>query len=153
MENTQILEVPKKSSKKTLFLVLLGIFILIAGYIVYSIFVARSIARDAKRQADISQIAAALELYAYDYQGYPQNLNDLLKKERNGPYFSSVPIAPKPADGPCSNEQNQYIYKRTSPIKYELSYCIGRSGVSRNFLTGQTKAINAGIQKVNGSYR
>ena len=123
-ENTP--EISTQHPKKLLVYAIVAIIILIVGYIAYSLLSAKVLARDAKRQADIMQIASALELYANDHKSYPQNLDELLGKDKSGPYLSGMPVPPKPADGPCSNEQNHYSYNRLNPLGYELKYCLGQ---------------------------
>ncbi len=145
---------PVKSKKFTIFVYTLLIVVAVGiAYIIYSIFVARAISRDAKRHADIMQLQAGLELYANDHQRYPENLKELEKPYKGNPYIRIIPIAPKPADGPCNNEQNNYVYKLITSTSYEITYCIGRGGQSRNIFTGQTTAINPGVQKVSDTYR
>lgn len=150
-ENTP--EITARYPKRLVVHITVSVVILIAGYIAYSLLSAKILARDAKRQADIMQIASALELYAKDHKSYPQNLEELLSKDKFGPYLSSVPAPPRPADGPCSNEQNQYAYKRTGQTGYELAYCLGRKGETRDFLSGKTKSTKAGVQKISGIYK
>lgn len=143
-----------KSKKFTIFVYALMIIVVVGiAYIVYSIFVARAISRDAKRRADIMQLQAGLELYANDHQRYPENLAELEKPYKGNPYIGTIPVAPKPTDGPCTAEQNNYVYRLITPTNYEITYCIGRGGQSRNIFTGQITTINPGIQKVSDTYR
>ncbi len=143
---------PQKSAKSkgfTIFIyALLVIVIAVIAYIVFSIFVARAISRDAKRRADIMQLQAGLELYLNDHNNYPDSLAELTQPYKGQPYIGTIPVAPKPADGPCTEEQNTYSYKKTSSGGYELTYCIGRGGQLKNFLTGQITTVNPGMQTV-----
>jgi hypothetical protein len=86
--------------------------------------------RDAKRLADVRQTASALELYYNDFNSYPEKLSDLSPN-----YFSQLPTAPTPADGPCTQTQNSYSYNRTSTSQYQLTFCLGQ----------MTSGLNAGL--------
>ena len=89
--------------------------------------------RDAKRLADIRQAASALELYYNDNNKYPENLNELAPT-----YWSVIPTSPTPADGNCTETENQYSYARLSESSYELSFCLGV----------ETQSYKAGLHKL-----
>ncbi len=81
---------------------------------------ARSQSADAKRLADIRQLASALELYFNDNNAYPENFSKI-----SPTYIGVVPTAPAPAGGTCSEQDNAYTYKFISKDKYELNFCLG----------------------------
>lgn len=143
-------EVPKFKKSKWFTALFIILFLLIA-YGVYSliggIVVARAISRDAKRGVDISSFQSGLELYYDEHQSYPDGLNELTKPIKGETFFTTIPTAPKPADGPCTEEQNEYKYTKISSNDYEITYCIGRGGKSTNSFGG-FGTINAGVQKV-----
>lgn len=81
-----------------------------------------NIGRDAQRMADINSIKFGIGLYYSENGKYPNNLSEISK------YFpSSIPSAPTPPDGSCTEQQNQYTY-RLDPNKlnqYTLTFCLG----------------------------
>jgi hypothetical protein len=83
---------------------------------------ARSKSRDAKRIADVRQLASAMELYFNDFNSYPSDLPALVPK-----YIGMLPVAPTPADGTCSSAQNTYTYKFVSADSYQLTFCLGQT--------------------------
>lgn len=96
------------------------IFGLVASVIFLSLNSARSKSRDARRMADVQQIAAAMELYYNENNTYPNKLNAL------EPYYIKVvPTAPMPADGLCTVTTNQYTYEILYAKQYNLSFCLG----------------------------
>jgi competence protein ComGC len=88
--------------RKAVFIVIgiLGILIILA-ILLSPVFLglgsARERARDARREADISQIQAALEMYYTEHNSYPFSLNELSPK-----YLPSVPL------DPLKNQPYQY---------------------------------------------
>ena len=100
---------------------------------------ARAKSRDAKRMADTRQIAAALELYYNDSQTYPKSL-----KELSPNYIGIVPTAPKPQDGSCSAEQNEYKYEKISKDKYEFTFCLGAN--TSGYQAGLRTLSRSGIE-------
>lgn len=84
---------------------------------------------DAKRVADIRQIASALELYFNDNNEYPDSNNG--KPVGLDSYIGTLPTAP-PADGNCSDDLNEYDYTAKtdnsgSNTNYSLTFCLGSS--------------------------
>jgi hypothetical protein len=83
-------------------------------------------ARDAKRLADIRQLASALELYFNDNNSYPE--------AKNGQpvglvptYIGVLPTSPVPAEGPCDDYHNTYWYEAPGPAPhttYSYSFCL-----------------------------
>lgn len=82
---------------------------------------ARSLSRDAKRLADIRQLASAVELYFNDNEHYPIDIEELVPT-----YIGALPIVPTPQDGTCTAEQNKYSYKGSGKT-YTLSFCLGNT--------------------------
>lgn len=80
---------------------------------------ARSLSRDAKRLADVRQLASAVELYFNDNEHYPTDLEELIPT-----YVGALPVVPTPQDGTCAAEQNKYSYKGSDKT-YTLSFCLG----------------------------
>jgi type II secretory pathway pseudopilin PulG len=99
---------------------------------------ARAKARDAKRVADVRQIAAGEELYYNDNNSYPSTLQNL---ETN--YLGQVPTPPQPADGFCTIGENQYSYKLLDSGHYELTFCLGE--VTNGYPAGKNTLTEKGI--------
>lgn len=100
---------------------------------------ARSQSRDAKRLADVRQIASGLELYRNDKNTYPKDLKDLTPT-----YLGKVPEAPEVVDGTCSEADNNYTYKQTTGNGYQLSFCLGAN--TGGYSAGKHILSPAGIQ-------
>lgn len=123
-------------------LVVISIIGLLASVVLVSLNSARSKARDAKRVADVKQLATALTMYFNDCSGYPltANFNSALVSS-TPKYVSVIPSAPLPADNGCGTG-NTYTYANTgttytSPSTatactvgqvasgYTLTFCLG----------------------------
>jgi Tfp pilus assembly protein PilE len=100
---------------------------------------ARMKSRDAKRMADVRQMASALELYYNDKTSYPNSLKDLTPN-----YIGVIPTPPQPPDGTCTQEQNEYSYKKTATDKYRLTFCLG--AVTQGFSEGARTLTQVGIE-------
>jgi flagellar basal body-associated protein FliL len=150
LNQTTVTAPPPRKSKMPFLIVLIVIVVLIGGYLTYSVMVARASSRDAKRRADVSQIQSALYLYINDHNSYPDSLAELTQPYKGQSYISVIPTAPQPADGPCTDAQNTYTYKKISPNDFQITYCIGKGGQLKNFITGKITTINPGIQTVSG---
>jgi hypothetical protein len=103
---------------------------------------ARKASRDAKRLADIRQMASALELYFYDNgeNAYPATLAELSPQ-----YLGMLPTAPEPHDGKCTAAQNIYTYTRAAGQRdYALTFCVGADvgGYSAGVHTLSASGIN-----------
>ena len=94
---------------------------------------------DAKRIADVRQLATAMELYFNDFNSYPPNLAALASK-----YIGVVPTAPTPAGGSCPEADNTYTYKYISPTGYQLTFCLGN--ITGGYAAGKHTLTQAGIQ-------
>lgn len=86
---------------------------------------ARGASRDAKRLADVRQLASALELYFNDNSRYPGSLEELTKSGAAYQYIGVLPTAPEPQDGSCTAAQNKYVYTPAGPTNYQLKFCLG----------------------------
>lgn len=95
---------------------------------------AKEKSREAKRLADVRQIAAALSLFNNDKGGYPEGIAG---KPQNfaSAYLMAWPKEPTPADGTCTDYYNTYWYKSQGAPKiikgiklypsYTLTFCLG----------------------------
>ncbi len=99
----------------------------------------RAKAADAKRLADIRQLASAQELYFNDFNSYPDNQNKLVPN-----YIGALPTSPTPAEGSCTEQDNAYTYKFINKDKYELSFCLGAT--TGGYAAGKHTLSQAGIQ-------
>lgn len=129
-------------------LVVIAIIGLLASVVLLSLNSARQKSRDAKRLADVRQVASALELYFNDCQAYPVTSTVTLANTLglssgligstgcsgtgNGisatlsgtTYIAQFPSAPQPNDTPCTAANNPYIYTGTSTT-YSVTFCLG----------------------------
>lgn len=85
---------------------------------------------DARRLADIRQLATAMELYYNDNNVYPASLQILAPT-----YLSAIPVAPKKSGSKCSAKQNTYTYTKLSDSTYTLSFCLSK----------KTSGLTAGV--------
>jgi uncharacterized protein (TIGR02145 family)/prepilin-type N-terminal cleavage/methylation domain-containing protein len=107
-------------------LVVIAIIGILATLAVVALQNARKNARDAKRIADVKQMQTALELYFNDAGSYPATITSSITYGSNI-YMATVPSAPTPNDGDCSEEQNAYTYQSigTENESYSISFCLG----------------------------
>ncbi len=98
----------------------IAIFGLIASLTLLGLNSARAKSRDAKRMADVVQIASSMALYFNENNTYPNQLSQLSPK-----YIDLIPKAPKPEDGQCTQEQNTYQYTFVDPAHYKFTFCLG----------------------------
>lgn len=124
-------------------LVVIAIIGLLASVVLLALNSARAKSRDAKRLADLRQLASALELYYNDNSTYPtatsNNPVGLAPK-----YIGLLPSAPSPADGPsCTTANNAYVYAQTS-TGYTFNFCLGENTGGYN--SGVRVLSPAGIQ-------
>ncbi|MCX6792551.1 MAG: prepilin-type N-terminal cleavage/methylation domain-containing protein [Candidatus Falkowbacteria bacterium] len=96
---------------------------------------ARTKARDAKRVADIKQIATALELYYADNNSYPTIItpgNSLVSPDGTKTYMGKIPTNPTPMnDGSCSNIDYSYSTNSNNSF-FSVSTCVGSSSSNIN---------------------
>ena len=122
-------------------LVVIAIIGILASIVMIGLNNARARARDAKRLADMRQLASALDSYFVAFGGYPLDPSQLIPA-----YIGTIPQAPTPADGGCSDPQNVFTYTPFGPdpyASYTYTFCIGKDG----------GGLNAGtITLTNGNY-
>ena len=108
-------------------LVVIAIIGLLASVVLLSLNSARAKSRDAKRLADMRQMASALELFFNDNGGYPivQTGSPYLAPT----YIGLIPSAPTPADGPCTTGNNAYTYA-PSGTSFLATYAQGGGSLS-----------------------
>lgn len=95
--------------------------------------------RDTQRLTDIKQVQTALRVFYADNGFYPEtSVSGVPKGIEN--FLQYWPVAPVPADGACTQLQNQYIY---SPLisgeSFEVKFCLGKT----------TESYKAGLHILN----
>lgn len=105
-------------------LVVIAIIGLLASVVLLALNSARQKSRDAKRLADVRQIASALELYFNDNSRYPAT-----SEYGSGgtiplapTYLTAVPTYPGPIDSPCTT--STYAYTSPGAASYQLVFCL-----------------------------
>ncbi len=118
-------------------LVVIAIIGLLASVVLLALNSARAKSRDAKRLADVRQIASALELYFNDFNTYPTGTagtGAAAIAKLVPAYIGLIPTAPPPADGNCNGtigaiNGNSYYYEPGSTTSatsdYFLTFCLG----------------------------
>lgn len=152
-------------------LVVISIIGLLASVVLVSINSARQKSRNAKRLADVNQIAKGLELFYNDAAAYPTGTGNsgtgyttantgapfgsisLFASTAIGSYnltptfMTSVPSSPSPADGPCQASglnSNQYYYEASATGNtYTLTFCLGQN--TGNFTAGVKHLTPSGV--------
>ena len=124
-------------------LVVIAIIGLLASVVLLALNSARQKSRDAKRLADVRQIATALELY-YDAavggsNGYPGTAGFTAGIAPG--YMGAVPTFPTPADG-CNTAS--YAYTSTASGSYQVLFCV--SAATGGLTAGTHTLTQAGIQ-------
>jgi type II secretion system protein G len=145
-------------------LVVIAIIGLLASVVLLALNSARQKARDAKRIADIRQIASAMELYFNDNNSYPTASgtdpvagvtffsDSGLKAALVPKYIGLLPQAPAPADTPCTASGaaggNEYFWigsgSNAMKNNYTLTFCLG--GVTGGYGNGGHTLTSSGIQ-------
>jgi len=125
-------------------LVVIAIIGLLASVVLLALNSARQKSRDAKRLADVRQIASALELYFNDSTtGYPASLAAM-----SPTYLTSLPTYPTPNDtgtGQCTASNSTYQYTQGSGgSTYTLMFCI--SATTGGLAPGTHTLSQGGIQ-------
>ena len=112
---------------------------LLASVVLLALNSARQKSRDAKRLADVRQIASALELYFNDNNSYPPALGSLTTT-----WLQSLPTFPGPADG-CTTASYSYAAAASNASTYQLVFCVSATtgGVSP---AGTHSLTQGGIQ-------
>lgn len=150
-------------------LVVIAIIGLLASVVLVSLSSARQKSRDAKRLADIKQVASAMELYFNDCQSYPVTSNVTLTTTLglssglisstscsgagNGitatanlsgtTYIAQFPAAPQPADGAACASENRYYYSG-SQTTYTVRFCLGNQ--TGGYASGVRSLTEQGIK-------
>lgn len=141
-------------------LVVIAIIGLLASVVLLALNSARQKSRDAKRLADVRQIASALELYYNDMNGYPTGsvsvtagggvfgaANTVVGLTPT--YIGLAPAAPTPQDGSCASGAtigaNNYWYQTNmTGSVYTLTFCLGAQ--TGGYSAGTRTLTPAGIQ-------
>ena len=139
-------------------LVVIAIIGLLASVVLLALNSAREKSREAKRLADIRQLASAFELYYNDNNAYPTQAtvgggvlaNGLFTSAPSNTivpkYIGLFPTAPSPADLPCTPTTNSYSYDggQTTGATYTLTFCLG--SITGGYSAGTHILTPAGIQ-------
>ena len=142
-------------------LVVIAIIGLLASVVLLALNSARAKARDAKRLADVRQLASAFELFFNDQSSYPTvAANTILGGAIIGSpalspnYVGLIPTEPQPADGTCTAtgvNSNQYfmLKNRYNPVDdktsvYTITFCLGAQ--TGGYSAGPHTLTPAGIQ-------
>ncbi len=134
---------------------------LLASVVLLALNGARQKSRDAKRLADVRQLASALELFFNDVSAYPSvgyasqqvlGTADTSAYNSSGTrvyltptYIGLIPTAPLPADSPCTpaTGSNPYSYQSNGST-YTLTFCLGAA--TGGYSQGVRTLTPAGIQ-------
>lgn len=120
-------------------LVVIAIIGLLASVVLLALGSARQKARDARRLADVRQVASALELYFNDNNNYPTGATGLAALAPT--YLGAVPAFPTPADGCVTTS---YTYSSAGSSTYQLLFCVSQATAG---LTAGTHTLSQnGIQ-------
>lgn len=122
-------------------LVVIAIIGLLASVVLTSLSSARRKSRDAKRVADMKQLATAMELYFNDFSGYPLTANIAALQPT---YIGVLPTAPTPADGSCAATNNAYAYASGAGTTYSYIFCLGAA--TGMYSAGSRTLSPSGIQ-------
>jgi len=122
-------------------LVVIAIIGLLASVVLLALNSARAKSRDAKRLADVRQIASAFELYFNDNSAYPTGTASVAAGGNvlgipntvvglTPTYIGLIPSAPAPQDGSClgtaAKNSNNYWYETNATGSfYTLTFCLG----------------------------
>lgn len=123
-------------------LVVIAIIGLLASVVLLALNSARQKSRDAKRLADIRQIASAAELYfdAVTPNGYPTSIAALTAQGS----LATWPTAPTPNDGSCTASTNAYTYASAGGSTFSVTFCLGAA--TGGITAGVHTLSQAGIQ-------
>ena len=108
-------------------LVVIAIIGLLASVVLLALNSARQKSRDAKRLADVRQIASALELYYDTNGGYPTTASYYATTGTgtvSPTYLGQLPTFPSPVDG-CTAGTASYAYTMgTTNASYRVLFCL-----------------------------
>lgn len=125
-------------------LVVIAIIGLLASVVLLALNGARAKSRDAKRIADVRQMASAFELFYNEYFSYPTNASMLYLTPT---FIGAIPGNPSPNDGTCATTNpNGYVYtpSSTNASVYALSFCLGNKTGTYN--AGPHTLTQSGVQ-------
>ncbi len=146
-------------------LVVIAIIGLLASVVLLALNSARSKSRDAKRIADVRQIASAFELFFNDASAYPTSaaysggakLGSAVLQAVSPAgatvtltptYIGLIPTAPGPQDNTCATTGaggNDYWYTSSATgATYTLTFCLGAN--TGGYTSGTKTLTPAGIQ-------
>ena len=125
-------------------LVVIAIIGLLASVVLLAQNSARQKSRDAKRLADIRQIASAMELYFDNNGGYASGATSLGFLAPT--YLGTVPAAPTPADNGCTTASNNYPVVAITSTNYTIGFCLGATTGGITVTPTYHILTNAGIQ-------
>lgn len=141
-------------------LVVIAIIGLLASVVLLALNSARAKSRDAKRLADVRQLASAMELFFNDKNSYPTNgytSGPVVLSTANGKaaylvptYIGLMPTAPTPADncpgtGWAANDYSYGVNPGSDLVNnYTLSFCLGAD--TGGYKAGPHDLTPAGIQ-------
>lgn len=154
-------------------LVVIAIIGLLASVVLLALNSARAKSRDAKRLADVRQLASAYELFFNDFYGYPTQTgavttggklsaapfvtNNTAFAQLVPNYIGLAPVAPAPADGSCLSPataqgggNDYYMYNNSSgntqalTATYAITFCLGAQ--TGGYPAGPHTLTPAGIQ-------
>ena len=141
-------------------LVVIAIIGLLASVVLLALNSARAKSRDAKRLADIRQIASAMELYFNDVNSYPTVItagvfsNGIMGPVKLSPaYIGLIPAATTPPDGSCAssgaNSNEFWMFANVAGTQqltsvYNISFCLGAA--TGGYSAGPHDLTQAGIQ-------
>ncbi len=125
-------------------LVVIAIIGLLASVVLLALNSARQKSRDAKRLADVRQLATALELKYNADNGYPVQAATGTTIPGLAPtYIGQLPTSPTPADGACTAGNNAYVYEGVTTT-YTLTFCLGAD--TGGYSSGARILTPSGIQ-------
>jgi prepilin-type N-terminal cleavage/methylation domain-containing protein len=152
-------------------LVVIAIIGLLASVVLLALNSARAKSRDAKRLADVRQLASAMELIFNDAGAYPTcggtachtgtaqvmggasgviRVDGSTTRTLTPTYIGLIPSAPTPADNAnggttCTAANNAYMYQATATGNtYTITFCLG--DVTGGYSSGVRTLTPAGIQ-------
>ncbi len=121
-------------------LVVIAIIGLLASVVLLSLNSARAKSRDAKRLADVRQIASAMELYFNDSGAYPAATGQLVPS-----YIGVWPLYPTPVtDGTCTTPSVYALSGTYAATNYNITFCLGAQ--TGGYAAGVHTLTPAGIQ-------
>jgi prepilin-type N-terminal cleavage/methylation domain-containing protein len=132
-------------------LVVIAIIALLASVVLVALNSQRQKARDAKRLADMNQLAKAFELYFNDNFSYPTHSGSGPLANLTGipplvpKYLNKLPATVVPPDGTCTVPTNDYYFNANgNGSSYAVNFCLG--GPTGGLSAGRHTLTQAGFQ-------